>query len=94
MHEWMFEYGIVVSADAADRNRLIREAGWDERGYETVFWLSGLHVRQACLEARGRSPLMYQAPREPHHYSQHSKIRTQSCIQQVIGKAKPIHDIA
>jgi len=60
MHEWMLEYGTVVSADAADRNRLIREAVseacWDERNYETVFWVSGSHVSQACLEARAGRP--------------------------------------
>jgi LmbE family N-acetylglucosaminyl deacetylase len=56
-HKWMLEYGTVVSAHAADRNRLIRvavsEACWNEMGYETVFWVSGSHVKQACLEARG-----------------------------------------
>lgn len=58
--KWMLEYGTVVSADAADRNRLIKaavsEACWGETGYETVFWVSGSHVRQACLEARSRCP--------------------------------------
>jgi LmbE family N-acetylglucosaminyl deacetylase len=58
--KWMLEYGTVVSPGAADRNRLIRaavsEACWGEIGYETVFWMSGSHVKQACLEARGGSP--------------------------------------
>ena len=54
--KWMLEYGTVVSADAANRNRLIRaavsEACWGETGYETVFWVSGSHVKHACLEAQ------------------------------------------
>lgn len=56
-HRWMLEYGTVVSPDAADRNRLIRaavsKACWGKTGCETVFWVSGSHVKQLCLEARG-----------------------------------------
>ncbi len=52
--KWMLEYGTVVSADAANRNRLIRaavsKACWGDTGYETVFWVSGSRVKQACLE--------------------------------------------
>ncbi len=59
-HKWMLEYGTVVSANAADRNRLIRaavsEACWGEIGYETLFWVSGLDVKQACFEAQRRCP--------------------------------------
>jgi len=54
--KWMLEYGTLISADAADRNRLIRaavsQACWGEIGYETVFWVPGSHAKQACLEAQ------------------------------------------
>lgn len=59
-HEWMLEYGAVVSPDAVERNQLIKEsvskACWGEVGYETVFWVSGSHIRQACRRARGSRP--------------------------------------
>ncbi len=52
----MLEYGTVVSADAANRSRLIRavvsEACWGEAGYEAVLWVSGSHVKQECLEVQ------------------------------------------
>ena len=58
--KWMSEYGTVVSPDAVDRNQLIRaavsEACWGEIGYETVFWVSGSHVKQTCLEASEGCP--------------------------------------
>jgi len=56
----MLECGTVVCADAVDRNRSIRteasEACWGETGYETVSWVSGSHVKQACLEAQSECP--------------------------------------
>ena len=60
IRNWRLQYGTVFSADAVDRNELIRaavsEACWGKIGYETIFWVSGSHVNQACLEARADCP--------------------------------------